>query len=198
MTPLTWLILLILLGVVFIILELFIPSGGVLSFAAAVCVVGAVFAGYYYFGPYVGTVVLTAESILVPATIVIAVRVWPYTPVGRRVLNRPPGEWDTTSGEAESAQGLRHLVGKWGRARSPLLPSGAVVIDGRTYDAISRGSPIEAGAPIEVVRAEGNHIIVRPSVHDGPPEPQRDENKSDILAQPAESLGIEPLDNPLA
>ena len=197
MTPLTWLILLILLGVVFIILELFIPSGGVLSFGAAVCVMGAIFAGYYYFGPFVGTAVLAAEAILVPVTVVIAVRVWPYTPVGRRVLNRPPGESGIADGEAESAHVLKDLMGKWGRAKSPLLPSGAVVIDGRTYDAISRGSPIDAGQPIEVVRAEGNHIIVRPSRHDAPPEPQRAENKNDILAQSAESLGIEPLDDPL-
>ena len=59
------------------------------------------------------------------------------------------------------------------------------------------GTPIEAGQPIEVVRAEGNHIVVKPSPHDAPPEPQRSENKNDILAQSAESLGIEPLDDPL-
>ena len=197
MTPLTWLILLLLLGVVFIILELFVPSGGVLSFIAAVCVVGAIFAGYFYFGPAVGTGVLAAEAILVPLTIYFAVRVWPYTPVGRRVLNRPPGDSDSAGSEAESAHALKDLFGKWGRAKSPLLPSGAVLIDGRLYDAISRGAPIDAGQPIEVVRAEGNHIIVRLSSHDAPPEPQRAENRSDILAQSAESLGIEPLDDPL-
>jgi membrane protein implicated in regulation of membrane protease activity len=158
---------------------------------------GAVFAGYYYFGPAVGTAVLAAEAILVPVTIVIAVRVWPYTPVGRRVLNRPPGDTSGSDGEADSVHALKELVGKWGRAKSPLLPSGAVVIDGRMYDAVSRGAAIEAGQPIEVVRAEGNHIVVRLSPRDAPPEPQRAVNKDDILAQSAESLGIEPLDDPL-
>ena len=110
MTPLTWLILLILLGVLFIVMELFIPSGGVLSFMAAVCTVGAIFAGFYYFGPAVGTAVLAIEAVLVPVTIVVAVRVWPYTPVGRRVLNRPPGESDDSGGEAESAHALKDLV----------------------------------------------------------------------------------------
>jgi membrane-bound ClpP family serine protease len=196
MTPLTWLILLVLLGVVFILLELLVPSGGVLSFFAAVCLAGAIFAGYYYFGPATGTGVLALEAILVPLVIVVAIRVWPYTPIGRRVLNRPPGR-PSELGEAESAQHLRHLVGKWGRAKSPLLPSGAVLIDGRLYDAVSHDKPIEAGQPIEVVQAEGNHIVVRPSPHEIPPDSQRDVNKDDILAQPAESLGIEPLDDPL-
>jgi membrane-bound serine protease (ClpP class) len=192
-----WLILLMVLGVAFVILELFVPSGGVLSFLAAISVVGAIFSGYYYFGSGPGTLVLLIEAILVPVTIVVAIRVWPYTAIGRRVLNILPGEQPEGMGEAESAHNLRDLVGKWGRAKSPLLPSGAVVIDGRMYDAISRGMPIDAGQAIEVVHAEGNHIVVKASHRDLPPEPQRDVNKDDILAQPAETLGIEPLDDPL-
>jgi membrane-bound ClpP family serine protease len=197
MTPLVWVIVLVLLGVAFVILELFIPSGGVLSFFAVVCVAGAIYVGYYYLGPVGGTIVLAVEAVLVPATIVAAVRVWPHTPVGRRVLNIPPGERGLAGVEADSAHALRNLVGKWGRAKSPLLPSGAVIIEGRLYDAISRGTPIEAGQPIEVVRAAGNHIIVRPSRRDAPPEQQRAASTDDILAQPVESLGIEPLDDPL-
>ena len=68
MTPLTWLILLILLGVIFILLELFIPSGGVLAFCAAVCLVGAIVAGYYYYGPATGTILLAMEAILLTDT----------------------------------------------------------------------------------------------------------------------------------
>jgi membrane-bound ClpP family serine protease len=197
MTPLVWLILLVLLGVAFIVLELFIPSGGVLSFFAAVSVLGAIFVGYYHFGPAVGTLVLAIEAILVPLTIVAAVRVWPHTPVGRRVLNLPPGESGSVGGEADSAHALKNLVGKWGRAKSPLLPSGAVMIDGRLYDAVSSGTPIEAGQPIEVVQAKGNHIVVRRSQRDAPPDEQLSGSQDDILAQPIESLGIEPLDDPL-
>jgi membrane-bound ClpP family serine protease len=197
MTPLVWVILLMLLGIAFVVFEMFIPSGGVLSFFAAVCVIAAIYVGYYYFGPVGGTIVLAIEAILVPAAIMAAIRVWPYTPVGRRVLNMPPGDLGSAGVEADSAHALRNLVGKWGRAKSPLLPSGAVIIDGRIYDAISRGTPIEAGQPIEVVQAEGNHIIVRPSRLQGPPDQQRAASTDDILAQPVESLGIEPLDDPL-
>lgn len=197
MTPLVWVILLILLGIAFVVFELFIPSGGVLSFFAAVCVIVSIYVGYYYFGPVGGTIVLAVQAVLVPITIMGAIRVWPHTPIGRRVLNMPPGETESAGVEADSAHALRNLVGKWGRAKSPLLPSGAVTIEGRVYDAISRGTPIEAGQPIEVVQAEGNHIVVRPSKLDAPPEHQRAASTDDILAQPVESLGIEPLDDPL-
>jgi membrane-bound ClpP family serine protease len=197
MTPLVWVILLVLLGVALVVCELFVPSGGVLGFLAAVCAIAAIFVGYYYLGPVGGTIVLAVEALLVPVTIVAAVRAWPYTPVGRRVLNLPPGAPGLASVEADSAHALKDLVGKWGRAKSPLLPSGAVIIDGRIYDAISRGTPIEAGQPIEVVQAEGNHIVVRLSTRDAPPEDQRAQSPDDILAQPVESLGIEPLDDPL-
>ena len=53
------------------------------------------------------------------------------------------------------------------------------------------------GHPIEVVQAEGNHIVVRRSRHEAPPEDQQATRQDDILAQPVELLGIEPLDDPL-
>jgi len=182
------------LGILFVLLELFIPSGGVLGFLAAVSVVSAIGLAYYHFGPVVGTVVLAAEAVVMPVVVALALRWWPYTPIGRRILIQPPGNPPDTSDEPDHAHALEELVGKWGRAKSPLLPAGAVVVQGRIYDAVSQGQPIEKGQPIEVVEARGNHIVVRISSHESPPS---ETDEEDILSQPIDSLGLEPLDDPL-
>jgi membrane-bound serine protease (ClpP class) len=89
------------------------------------------------------------------------------------------------------------LEGQLGIAKTKMLPSGMVVINGEKYDAISDGFPIEAGDPIKVVEVRENRIYVQP--YDGMVEdvsnlPVRDR---DILSQPIEELGLESLDDPL-
>jgi hypothetical protein len=43
-----------------------------------------------------------------------------------------------------------------------MLPSGSVIIDGKTYDAVSEGVAIEAGQPIMVVSVSTQRLVVRP------------------------------------
>ena len=85
-------------------------------------------------------------------------------------------------------------------AKSLMLPSGSVLINGRTVDAVSEGMPIEPGQAIRVIQVRGNQVVVRPS-DERPDEPNAVRPTSpsdDILSRPADTLGIEPLDDPLA
>ena len=43
-----------------------------------------------------------------------------------------------------------------------MLPSGMVVIDGKTYDAVSEGVPIEAEQTVLVVGVSTQRLVVRP------------------------------------
>lgn len=52
-------------------------------------------------------------------------------------------------------------AGQHGIAESDLRPSGKVRIDDRLMDVITEGDYVEAGTPVEVLRVEGNRIIVR-------------------------------------
>lgn len=51
--------------------------------------------------------------------------------------------------------------GAFGTARTPLRPSGKVLIAGRTFDAISAGEPIEIGDRVVVRGTRGANLIVR-------------------------------------
>jgi membrane-bound serine protease (ClpP class) len=53
------------------------------------------------------------------------------------------------------------LKGKSGVAQTVLRPSGKVIIDGKLYDAYTRGDFIEKGQPIEVISDEGSALKVK-------------------------------------
>ncbi|MDR2630437.1 MAG: nodulation protein NfeD [Spirochaetaceae bacterium] len=69
---------------------------------------------------------------------------------------------DVPSGEeAEGLEDYRSLAGKTGIAATTLRPSGKVEIEGRLYMAEGDGVFIEQGSPVEVIRIQGNRIVVR-------------------------------------
>ena len=192
--PLIWSVLLLLLAAVLILLELFIPSGGALGFLSVVAVLAAIVLAFYQGGPLVGTVFLVVTAIVSPLVLFAAVHWWPNTPVGRMILIQLPSRDDEQlSGEEDGD--LHHLAGKRGVAKNLMLPSGAVLIDGRTYDAVSEGMSIEVGQEVQVIQVNGNRIVVRPA-DDEPPTDQKDPD--DVLSQPIDTVGLDPFDDPLA
>jgi membrane-bound serine protease (ClpP class) len=54
-------------------------------------------------------------------------------------------------------------LGKGGTAATPLRPAGVAYLDGERVDVVSEGAFIEAGQPIDVIRVDGNRIVVRQS-----------------------------------
>ena len=80
-------------------------------------------------------------------------------PIGRSlVLQTGLG---SLAGYESTPEADRKWVGKRGSAASPLRPAGIATLDGERVDVVSQGEYIEAGAPIVVVRVEGNRIVVR-------------------------------------
>src|SRR5262245_38835436 len=135
MTPVTWAIFLLVLGLVFLVLEFFIPSGGSLSVMCALSFLAAIVVGFMA-GPATGAVVLLAVCVIVPSTVGAAVRWWPDTPIGKLMLVALPRSADEVLPETIAYRGLKDLVGRRGQAKGLMVPSGSVVIDGATYDAV--------------------------------------------------------------
>lgn len=52
-------------------------------------------------------------------------------------------------------------VGEQGVAESVLRPSGKVLFDKRLVDVVTEGDYLDPGTPVEVIRREGNRIVVR-------------------------------------
>ena len=88
--PLVWSVLLLLAGVLLVMVEVFVPSGGVLGFLSIGCLMAGIILAFYHRGPEVGFLLLAATSIAVPVALVFAFRWWPKTPMGRRLLLEVP------------------------------------------------------------------------------------------------------------
>ncbi|MBX3434661.1 MAG: hypothetical protein KF847_15185 [Pirellulales bacterium] len=188
--PLGWAILLLVLGCGIVVLEVFLPSGGVLSFLA-VLVLGA--SVYFAFrrDATTGFAFITLTLAFVPLTIGLAFKVLPMTPMGKAFLGELP-----TPAEVDPDDPRRSMVGRVGVASSMMLPSGSVLVDGKLLDAVSQGVPIDPGTPIVVVEVRANRVMVRPA---DPDEARRIAiDSGDVLAKPIEEFGIEEFDEPLS
>jgi membrane-bound ClpP family serine protease len=161
MTPLGWSILLLVLGMVFLVVEFFIPSGGALAVMCALSFLAAIIVGFIA-GPWTGTIVLLIICLLVPTSTAAAVRWWPDTPIGRLMLIQRPRSADEVLPETVAYRGLKDLVGRRGKAKGLMVPSGSVVIEGKTYDAVSEGMPIEPQQSVIVIGVSTQRLVVRP------------------------------------
>lgn len=192
MEPYIWPIMLLLLGVMLVFLEIFIPSGGILSVLAASSILASIGLAFSD-SMMTGSVMLLSATVLVPVAISAAVKWWPHTPLGKLILaKRPESEEEVLPDTDEYHR--EKLIGKSGMAKSDLLPSGDVRVDGRVYDAVSNGMAINKGQLIRVVDVHTQRLVVRPltdaeAAHESP---------EDVLSTPIDSLGIDPFEDPLA
>lgn len=188
-----WAILLLVLGCVLVVLEVFIPSGGVISILAAVAFITSILVASWEgptTGPTTGFVFATITVFAVPTLIAVAFKYWPKTPMGKAFLGELPTEEDVLTEDPRRA-----LIGRVGVARSKMLPSGAVEVDGQMIDAVTQGQAIEPGAYVVIIEVRANRVVVRPAGKDQRPSHQ---NPKDMLSRPIDELGIESLDDPLA
>lgn len=189
--PVAWAALLLLIGLSLAVLEVFVPSGGVIGFLSIASVLSAIALAFYR-GPWYGLSFLGTAVIALPALLLVALRYWPETTMGRRFLLEVPTSEDVLP-DHEERRLLKSLVGRIGEARSLMLPSGVVLIDGRNYDALSEGLAIEKGQWVQVVEVRGTRIVVRPT-----DEPPSAASPDDPLSQPIDTLGLNPFEDPLA
>lgn len=191
-----WAYLLLAIGLFVVVLELFLPSGGILGIFAGALIVSSIVIGFMD-GIQSGALILLITVIALPALLGAMVKIWPHTPLGKLILLKDLKPEDVLPNRRRRERSAS-LEGQLGVAKTKMLPSGIIVINGEKYDAISEGFAIEIGDPIKVTSVRENRIYVQPhdaSADDASDLPARDR---DILAQPIEELGIESLEDPLS
>ena len=159
MNQLPWPYFLLVVAIGLLVLEVFIPSGGVLGAISGIAFITSVIAAFVSGGLELGTYFLLGISILIPAMIYVSLLLWPKTPIGKRILNQPQSADQILPPALAERQ---RWLGRQATAVSPMLPSGAIRVDGQTMDAISDGVPIDKGTIVEVIAIRGNYLVVRP------------------------------------
>jgi membrane-bound ClpP family serine protease len=191
---------LLLLFFLLLLMELFIPSGGMLGAAAVAALAGAIIIGFMH-SFETGGAILIIVCVAAPIVISIGLRLWPRTPIGRRILNVDPEEDTVRRNEQEALR--RRWIGKVGVAKMDLLPSGVIDIAGCRLDAVSIGGVIDRGTAVEVVDVIAGKIQVRATsrIPDRKTDiidqsSRRDRTANDNLEVPIETLGIDDLEDP--
>jgi membrane-bound ClpP family serine protease len=191
MDPWVWAILLLLVGMTLAVLDIFVPSGGVFAFLSVCAIIAAIWMGFSQ-GAAIGAAVLAGAVFGTVGVVVLALKCWPSTSIGKRMLLQVPTSEEVLP-ENAPRKTLESLIGRVGRAKCPMLPSGIVAIDGTAWDAISEGLPIESGQRVRVIEIRGNRAVVR-----GLPDEPSPEHETDPLAQPVDWESPDPFRPPQA
>lgn len=160
-------VLLIGVGLLLIGAEVFLIPGfgvaGVLGILALLAGFGSSLVGAGATWGALLTAVSTAALSLAAAIAagLIVFRFLPRLPIGRRLI------LDTGlaagAGYRSEPERDRRWLGHQGVTVSALRPSGIAQLDGERVDVVADGMFLEPDTPIEVIRVDGNRIVVRPS-----------------------------------
>ena len=164
-------------------LDLLIPSGGVLLALSLMACGGSILFAFRH-SYEAGIWMLISELACVPLFAWLFIKLWPNTPLGRRMIIAPtkakPFVWETDS-----------MVGQIGIAVCDLVPTGHVEIDGREWQATSRSGLIAQGTKVKVIAEEMGQVFVVPIPKSSGTGSARHELET--LERPADDLGIDSL-----
>lgn len=152
-----WPLLCVALGLALILVEAFVPSGGLIGLLALGLIGYGVILAFQK-STTLGFGFLLGVAVALPSVTFLALSLWPYTPIARRAALRPPEPDDLRD---DSDPRLDHLLGQFGRALTPLRPSGLVGFEGRRLDGQAEEGMIAPGTLVEAIRVRGHRLIVR-------------------------------------
>src|SRR3954464_3113067 len=115
-----WAILLLLIGCALVVLEVFIPSGGIISILSAVAFITAIVVASWESpttGPAIGLMFAGITVFAVPTLVAIAFKYWPKTRMGKAFLGELPRE-----DEAGPEEPRRGGIGRVGGAPAQSIP----------------------------------------------------------------------------
>ncbi len=146
-------------AITLLVLEAFLPSGGVLGLLAGFCALAGIVM-FFQFDTVWGMASMAIALLATPFIIGAMLWVWPNTPIGRALTLE-----DEQERINKNVHGSEHensiQVGLEGKALTELRPVGACRLGGQRIDCISHSGVIEKGTTVRVIRVEGNSIKVK-------------------------------------
>lgn len=148
-------LLVLLLGLLLIFFEFFMPGGVIGATGALLFILGIVWYG------------MEADSIWELALVIVlaGLGLWAVFRIALWRIRQSGPEasiYHTLDQEGYRASEVdQEMLGKQGLSTTPLRPAGHIRVEGNDYQALSRAGFIDKGEEIEIVGAEGAHYIVK-------------------------------------
>jgi membrane-bound ClpP family serine protease len=143
---------------VLILAEVFVPSGGIISFFALACVIvgGVIFFRHSTTAGWIGVVIAV---IMIPSTLVFAYRIFPKTRFGKSVT-LTPSEREQGDAIPDTAE-LKDLLGAEGLVLTPLRPVGMCDFSGQRLECVAEGGYVDKDKKVKVIDVESTQLTVR-------------------------------------
>ena len=157
-TLLVWGLGLIAVAFLLLVIDIFLPSAGLLLFVALSIAIAGVVCLYNHSVTWgiIGTLLVLVGS---PSLFFIGLQVMPHTPIGRKLI--PPDALDLEPSGPPTPSPLAKLVGQEADVVSDLRPIGVIRIGDQRLDALSETNLIRAGTRVRIVAVEGTEVRVR-------------------------------------
>lgn len=151
-------VLLYVIGSLVFVAELFLPSHGVLGIVSIATLAYAVYRTFLV-STVLGLTSVAALVVLLPAGLLVAVRTWHRTPLGKRISPPNPvlGEDDRLPVEL-----LKAVIGQRGRTVTLLRPVGTCDFHGRRLECKAEQNVIERDVEVEAIGLVDRTVVVRP------------------------------------
>ncbi|MEM1446015.1 MAG: hypothetical protein AAGF84_08175 [Planctomycetota bacterium] len=159
-TLMMWGVILLASALAMLIVEMVVPSGGLISLAAAVATVAGLVCLFFH-DTTLGAITTLAVLIATPFIGGFMLKIWPHTPVGRwLILSSEQGEEGAAvSRERSTTPPIK--VGDTGETKTLLRPVGTCVIQGQRIECLAESGMIDPGTAVRVVDIDGSEVRVR-------------------------------------
>lgn len=151
MTVATLAMLAVAVGVVLLVAEALLPTHGVLG-VLGVASIGVAIGACFYVNAWLGLGVLIAAALVSPLIGAGFVKIYPHTPIGRKMVLQPPASRTTPP---------PIHVGQTGVAASELRPMGECDFGDQRVEVISEYGMIPSGTKVKVVAINNGRPAVR-------------------------------------
>ncbi len=156
-------------AIVLLLVEFFVPSGGLIGILCGIAAIGSVVA-FYKYDPRVGIFAAIAYLVATPFLLVGLFKFWLHSPMAKIMIlgaDDVQATDEEASAKADQAKRermaeLQELIGLSGVTITALRPVGTVRIEGRRIDAMAESGVIEADIPVVVCDIYDNQVKVRP------------------------------------
>jgi len=141
-----------------IIAEVFVPSGGLISFCALACLIGGMVI-FFQYSPTAGWLGVAIAVVMIPSVLIVAYKIFPKTRFGKSVTLTPP---QRQRGDAiADTDELKELLGAVGLVLTPLRPVGTCDFSGQRVECVAEIGYIDKGKKVQVIRVQGTQLTVR-------------------------------------
>jgi len=141
-----------------IVAEVFVPSGGLISIFALVCLIGGVVI-FFRHSATAGWVGVVIALIMIPSVLVIAYKLFPKSRFGKSVTLTPP---QREQGDAvPDTTELKKLLGAVGVVLTPLRPVGMCDFSGQRVECVAESGYVDKGKKVKVIDVESTQLTVR-------------------------------------